>query len=381
MNVAQRISEIIARGKVIDAAQAELERLAELENEGQFTDEARTQYTTLNDEWATLKAEKDRLEEDAAMRAARNGRALDLQPKAIPRKTEPNAGAPVPGSQPTPVERTEGDDEPQATVRFKIPARAKRFGTTRNFSGVQNGLAPDERAYRFGMWAMAQIQRCIPGYSYPEATRFVNNYMGGVYNVAHSESDGTTGGHFLVPEEFSSDLIVLRERYGVVRRLFGREPMMSDTKHIPKRASGLTAYFTGENQAATESNMSWQDVQLIAKDITCMARMSNQLSADAAISVGDQLAGEIAYAFSNKEDDCGFNGTGSSTYGGIRGIRTLLTDVDGQGTDSAGVITQATSNTWDTMVLSDFNKVVGKCHSTPTPPMPRGCVIGRSTQA
>jgi HK97 family phage major capsid protein len=37
-----------------------------------------------------------------------------------------------------------------------------------------------------------------------------------------------------------------------------------------------------------------------------------------------------------------------------------LTDIDGGATDSAGVVTQGTSNTWSAMVLADFNAVVGK---------------------
>jgi len=234
------------------------------------------------------------------------------------------------------------------------------MGTPTNFHGTREGLDAEHRAYRFGMWALARISQDLPGrFNFESAKQFVQNYMNPL-NSAHSESDGTTGGHYLVPEEFSSDLIVLREMYGVVRRLFGRSAMTGDVKHEPKRASGLTAYFTSENAAGTESNMTWSDVQLVAKTLTVLARMSNQLNADAVVSIGDTLAGEIAYSFSNKEDDCGFNGDGTSTYGGMRGIRKLLVDVDGAGTASAGVKTQGTSNTWDTQVLADFHAVVGK---------------------
>jgi HK97 family phage major capsid protein len=106
--------------------------------------------------------------------------------------------------------------------------------------------------------------------------------------------------------------------------------------------------------------MTWNDVQLSAKDLMVIARMTNQLNADAVISIGDTLAGEIAYAFSLKEDQCGFNGDGTSTYGGMVGIRTLLTSIDGAGTDSAGLKIQGTSNTWSAQVMADFHAVVGK---------------------
>jgi len=352
-----RIQTIIARCKVIDAAQADIERRAELENEGQFTDEMRTEYATLKTEFDTLIAEKKTLEADAEMRASRSGRAADLEPKPIARKAEPGSGAPAP-QKPVDANPT----EPESKPRFTIPAKAKRYGagTLKSFANTVDGMAPDERAYRFGMWAMSRIQQCLPGYHIPGAREFVNNYMNGIYNVSHGESDGTTGGQFLVPEEFSTDLISLREKYGVARRLLKREVMTSDIKHVPKRLNGLTAYFVGENQAGTESNMTWQDIQLIAKDLTILTRMSNQLSADAAIAVGDELAGEIAYACAYTEDNCAFNGDGTSTYGGIQGIRNMLINADGASTKSASTVTAAATGAWSSLVLSDFNKVVGQ---------------------
>jgi HK97 family phage major capsid protein len=52
--------------------------------------------------------------------------------------------------------------------------------------------------------------------------------------------------------------------------------------------------------------------------------MSTEIAEDAVIAIADWLVGEIAYAFASKEDDCGFNGDGTSTYGGMRGISADL---------------------------------------------------------
>lgn len=355
----KRIGEIIARCKAIDASQADIERRMELENEGNFTPEARTEYAALKAEYDTLIAEKKQIEDDAELKASRNNRGLDLQPRALPRKTETNSGAPLPDAA-KPVDKT--TDGPDTKPRFTIPATARRGGNPRNFRGEQNGMRADERAYRFGMWALSRIGLCLPQYAVPAANHFVHNYMGGISNVSHGESDGTTGGQFLVPEEFSSDMIILREQYGVARRLFSRSTMTSDTKHEPKRNSGLTAYFVGENQAGTESNMTWQDVLLVAKDVMAITRMSNQLSADAAVNVGDTLAGEISYAFAQKEDDCGFNGNATSPYGGIQGILNLLINCDPNtpNTKSAGTVTAGVTGAWSSVVMADFNNVVGK---------------------
>jgi hypothetical protein len=43
---------------------------------------------------------------------------------------------------------------------------------------------------------------------------------------------------------------------------------------------------------------------------------------DSATDVAEFVAGEIAYAFAVKEDDCGYNGEGTSGFGGIAGLAT-----------------------------------------------------------
>lgn len=375
----KRIGEIIDRCKAIDVAQEAIESKANLENAGQFTVEQREEYTKLKTEFDTLIEEKKQLEADAAMRADRAGRAELLQPAVLPRRVAANSAAPmaaVTTISGTPIDRSNGNgpelDEfgrPKAPT-FRVPARFTHF-VPRNFKGVVGGRGPQERAYRFGAWCLHAISQCIPRYDFPEASRFVRDYIGAIQNAAHGEIGGTTGADFLVPEEFSADVIILRETYGMVRKLFGRSIMTTDIKHEPKRLTGLTAYFVGEGQAGTESNMTWQDIQLIAKDLMCLSRISNQLSMDAMINVGDTIAGEMAYAFTNKEDDCGFNGTGTSTYAGILGIIGVLLNADGAGTASAGLVS-GTSTGWAGLVLGDFNKVIGT--------IPRYAVQGRNAR-
>ena len=344
--------------KEIDAAQAQLENSANLENGGKLAGDDLAKYEQLQASYEAAKEEKMELERQMALRNSRLERAKnkELEAGVLPRRTEAGSGSPVvtdatPG---TPVQRKPEEEE---RVRFKIPRNVLRIGTPRNFQGARDGFTAEERAYRFGMWALAAIGSHIPRFQFPKAQQFVHDYMQAV-NLAHGENDGTTGGQFLVPEEFSADIIILREKYGVARRLLQRSVMTSDVKHEPKRQSGLTSYFVNEGAAGTESNMSWQDIQLVAKDLMCLARVSNQLSMDAVISVGDTLAGEVAYEFARKEDDCCFNGTGTSTYGGINGVRNQLLNGSDGGGQSAGLFT-GTSTGWAGLVLADFNNVCG----------------------
>lgn len=234
--------------------------------------------------------------------------------------------------------------------RFILPAQVKRYGSLRHFTGVVDGRSPEERAYRFGTTMLAFASLQMPGrYRFESAIDWYQK------NMAAVGSNDASGYQYLVPEEFGQDLIDLRERRGVVRKLFKLVPMSSDTRTDPRRKGGLTAYFVGQNAAGTESNKTWDPVRLTAKDLMALARYSNQLREDAVLNIGDDLAGDIAYAFADKEDKCGFNGDGTSEYGGITGARTALAS-----SGSAGLVTQGTSNTWAALVLSDFDKVVGK---------------------
>jgi hypothetical protein len=56
------------------------------------------------------------------------------------------------------------------------------------------------------------------------------------------------------------------------------------------------------------------------------------------INMGDDLAGEIAYAFALKEDQCGFIGDGTSTYGGMQGVCTKIKGLSGTIANIAGLV-------------------------------------------
>ena len=59
--------------------------------------------------------------------------------------------------------------------------------------------------------------------------------------------------------------------------------------------------------------------------LAILARASSELFEDSAPDLGEFLTSEIGYAFATKEDDCGFNGDGTSTYGGMTGLSAKLT--------------------------------------------------------
>jgi HK97 family phage major capsid protein len=166
------------------------------------------------------------------------------------------------------------------------------------------------------------------------AKRWCQDHM-----AAGGENIGTKGG-FIVPEEMARTIIDLREDYGVFRREANVIAMGSDSLTVPKRTSGLTAYFVAENAEVTASDKAWDQVSVTARKLGALHKMSAELSDDAIINMADDIAMEMAWAFAEKEDDCGFNGDGTSTYGGITGIRPKIVD----GNHGAGAVDAETGD-------------------------------------
>lgn len=208
-------------------------------------------------------------------------------------------------------------------------------------------------AYRSGKFLQAVLGRS------EEAMRFCKD--NGLIRAAQSGDTSSLGGA-LVPEEFESAVIDLRNTYGVFRANANVVPMNSDTKIRPRRTGGLTAYAVGAGDAITESNKTWDNVSLVAKKWGVLAKYENELGEDAVISIADDLASEIAYAFAKKEDECGFNGDGSSTYHGIVGVTEKLKGLSATIANIAG-LQVGTGNAYSELTLGDIQGLVGKLPS------------------
>lgn len=244
-------------------------------------------------------------------------------------------------------------------------ARLPMYTSLKNFKDRAHSDAPEVRAYRFAQWFVATIVKSMfrTGEE-PALVQKAVKYCKDFNILVKAQSEGTnTAGGYLVPLEFSRDIIDLREMYGVFRRFAKVVPMMSDQKLVPRRRSGLTVYNPGEGSAITESQKGWDMVTLAAKKFAVLALYSSELDEDSMINIGDDLAGEISYAFSNKEDECGFNGDGTSTYFGITGARKKLQNLSATVGDIAGLVVATGTgyaSSWGATVLTDFNAVIGK---------------------
>ena len=253
---------------------------------------------------------------------------------------------------------------------LKLPATARRFSTTKNFTGPNK----DAKAYFFGSFCMAISNLPGRGLARKRLDEAGLNWRSpfgddGVMseNIAGSRGKAAaenlnSDSAVLVPDEFGMDIIDLREKYGVFRANAKIVPMTSDRRTDPRRRNGVATYFVNEGAAGTQVDKTWDNVGLTAKKLMCLTTYSTEIAEDAMISIGDDLAEEFAYAMALKEDQCGFIGDATSTYGGIQGATTKLRAVSATVANILGLVVASGTgyaSSYASITLADFNKVVG----------------------
>lgn len=226
-------------------------------------------------------------------------------------------------------------------------------GSLKSFTFGATRQENEESAYKFYQWFAASCLR--PG-SAAQSKAFQYCEENGIAIKALNESTNDQGGA-LVPPEFDATLIRLLETYGVFRQFTRVRNMASDIRMQPRRTGGVTASWVTEGSAITKSQPTFDNVQLTAKKLAALVVMSSEINEDSAISIGDELAFEIAYAFALAEDQAGFFGDGTSTYGGIQGIIPKLLGLSGTIANIAG-LRVASGNLFSEFTLDDFSQTI-----------------------
>ncbi|MAH47558.1 phage major capsid protein [Candidatus Pacearchaeota archaeon] len=228
-----------------------------------------------------------------------------------------------------------------------------KFGQLRAFTGK----AASADAYLSGKWLMATVMDDAASRQWCRDK--------GIDLRVQTEGVNTAGG-FVVPDVMERAIIDLRETYGMYRANARVLPMASDHTVVPRRTGGVTAYFIGETTEITESEKSWNQVELTAKKLGALTRMSTDLNEDAIINIADDLAQEMAWAFAKKEDQCGLDGDGTNTYGGMVGIRAKMVDGNHAGSYDAGT---SPCTAWSHITIAD--EITTVMSKLPTYALPR----------
>jgi HK97 family phage major capsid protein len=267
---------------------------------------------------------------------------LDFEGRIAAKEAELRAVVEKAAPAPAPAAEAPKADEKKTEIRAILPHHTQ-------LRAFNDGPEAVESAYRCGRWLRAHI------YKNADDIRWCKDH--GVEARAMGENSNASGGA-LVPEEFAARVIRLVENYGTFAASnVEKVTMTRDTMIIPKRVTGTTAYFVGEGTAVAESEPTYANVQLVARKLAVGCRMSSEVVEDALVSIADAVATEFATSISYKQDLCGWNGDGTSAYGGIHGVVSKVND----GTHTASVLTAGAGATgFETLTVTDFVKMVGK---------------------
>lgn len=230
-----------------------------------------------------------------------------------------------------------GDAPENAAKQVVVPARAQ---SSRKLHCYEN----QRDAYVAGNVILAGL------FGNESASRFCDS-QGLRINNSQNEGSNIKGG-FLVPDEMERSLVRLREERGVFPQYARSYPMASDSVFVPRDIADVSAYWVGEESAITESDKDIGGAELIAKKVACLTKVSSELDEDSVVDVAEMITRSMAYAMADKIDEAGFNGDGSSSYGGVTGLKNAL--------NSAAIQDAASGNTGaSTLDLADFENVAG----------------------
>ena len=216
------------------------------------------------------------------------------------------------------------------------------------------GFSPETRIEKEKMgYAFGQMAKMVGRNDKKAHSWLVEN---GYYTKGQNEAADADGG-YLVPQVLAREVIFLRDKYGVMRQNSRVMGMSSDNLNVPRNSASTTAYWPAENTNITASQVTFTNVQVLAKKLAILTQVSSELQEDSLTDVGATLAQDMAYVMAYNEDLATFLGDGTSTYGGITGVVPAIAAVNG-GANAGWIYTGANvTGDWNATTLADLRKL------------------------
>jgi HK97 family phage major capsid protein len=234
-------------------------------------------------------------------------------------------------------------DSPVRPAESRVYAVPKSHGNLRAFLGSDG----PERAYRAGMH--------LRGFVFGDADARRWCYDHGVESRAQAGGINALGG-ILTSPELSTEIIRLVEQFGAFPAHARRVRMSSDTFMIARRTGGLAARPVGENAEVLASDVTFDNVELVARIWGVANRIPASLLEDSIIDLADTMAVEAAQAFAEAFDNAGFVGDGTNTYHNTVGVCTKIL----KPAHSASVVTATGHSTFDDLTMKDFTNLIAR---------------------
>lgn len=223
------------------------------------------------------------------------------------------------------------------------------YAVPRDHGNLRAFLGPNgpERAYRAGMHLRGFV------FGDAEARRWC--YDHGVESRAQAGGINALGGVLTSPE-LSTEIIRLVEQFGAFPAHARRVRMNSDTFMVARRTGGLAARPVGENAEVLASDVTFDNVELVARIWGVANRIPASLMEDSVIDLADTISVEAAQAFAEAFDNAGFVGDGTNAYHNTVGVCTKIL----RPAHSASVVTATGHATFDDLTMKDFTNLVAR---------------------
>ena len=135
--------------------------------------------------------------------------------------------------------------------------------------------------------------------------------MADARSKALAAGDATAGG-FLVPTQFSNEVIELLRAQSVVRRLGAKVVQMpTGTMKFPKIATGASAAYIGENVNIGKSEETFGQLTLTFKKLAVLTPISNDLLRYSSPSADAIVRDDLVSSMATKEDSTFIRGAGT----------------------------------------------------------------------
>jgi len=154
-----------------------------------------------------------------------------------------------------------------------------------------------------------------------------NNELEEVEKALTVSADNGTG-HFLVPDEWASEIIEFLRPAVTVRKLGAQTvPLVGGTLHIPAMIGGGSAEYLGESEDISITKPEFSEKTLIAKKLAAIVPISNDLLRKASYNVMTIVRNDLINAIAVREDKAFLYDTGAPATI-IKGLKQLATDAN-----------------------------------------------------
>lgn len=159
---------------------------------------------------------------------------------------------------------------------------------------------PEEK----GKKAARLIRAFIAGKGDPDRAAHFAKKSWGDEAIAKALAEGTPeAGGYIVPPEYSTEIIELLRARAVVRQMGPTIlPMSTNTIQIPKLTGGATANYIGENTNIPKTEQTFGQLTLTAKKLSALVPISNDLIRDSSPQADAVVRDDLVAALALRED-------------------------------------------------------------------------------